>query len=202
MTKKALLHVDLQRDFFDEGALESKGSISIINKVNQLTAHAGIYDHEWITVFSGDMHPRETKHFDKWPVHCVENTRGAEFHPHIFVPDWAIGLHKGLGAEDDGYSPFDTKNVRIVLPLGRQGHYLNQKLGLFLRSLGVKEVYVDGLTLPYCPTAAAIGARGWGLKTYLIEDTTAALDPDNKETAIQELRDAGIVIITSNEILK
>ena len=84
MAKKALLVVDVQNDFCPGGSLAVTDGDQVVGPLNRLIAFAE--ENGWEIYFSRDWHPAETKHFEKWPVHCVQNTRGAEFHPDLQFP--------------------------------------------------------------------------------------------------------------------
>lgn len=51
-----------------------------------------------------DWHPPKTKHFEAhggaWPIHCVQNTKGAEFHPQLKEDPRNRVISKGLGDTD------------------------------------------------------------------------------------------------------
>ena len=84
----ALIVVDVQNDFCHGGALPVPYGDGIVSKVNRLVI---AFD---TTVFSRDWHPNNhcsfsdaPEYLDKsWPMHCVQNSPGAEFHGGLFVP--------------------------------------------------------------------------------------------------------------------
>ena len=196
--RNVLLHTDLQNDFFDDGALGAKGSLQITKNVNDLTKHATVST-DWIIVFSADKHPEETEHFNKWPKHCIENTLGSKFHHDVWVPPWAFRLHKGLGNRDDGYSPFDKNNVRIILPYIERPLYM--PLGLLLHGLEAENLYGDGLVIHWCLRAGLMDSAKEGFKTYLIKDASAALENEDPEIDFKEMRDAGIMITDTASVV-
>ncbi len=84
----ALIVVDIQNDFADPGgSLYVRGGeevVPVVNREIELAAAAGA-----TVVYTQDWHPESTPHFAKdggiWPVHCVQGTWGAEFHPELHV---------------------------------------------------------------------------------------------------------------------
>ena len=84
----ALVVVDVQNDFADPaGSLTVPGAGEVIAAVNEeieAASAAGAY-----VVYTRDWHPPRTPHFvtdgGPWPVHCVRDTWGAEFHPDLVV---------------------------------------------------------------------------------------------------------------------
>jgi len=70
---RALFIVDLQNDFLPNGALPTPKGDIIIPVLNK------IMDKFDFVLASKDWHLEKTSHFEKWPVHCVQNSYGAEF---------------------------------------------------------------------------------------------------------------------------
>ena len=95
---KALLIVDVQNDFCPGGALGAPGNDEVVPVINK------IQDKFDVVVASKDWHPENSIHFEKWPVHCVANTKGAEFHPDLKTGKIDTIFLKGTGNKDDGYS--------------------------------------------------------------------------------------------------
>ncbi len=109
----ALLVIDLQNDFCPGGALGIAGGDEIVPVVNAL---ARAFPHVLLTQ---DWHPpahisfasahRGAKPYQTiaapygpqtlWPDHCVQNTRGAEFHPALDIPHAELILRKGFRAQ-------------------------------------------------------------------------------------------------------
>jgi len=106
--EKALLIIDVQNDFCPGGALavpEGDKIVPVLNRYIELFLSKGL------PIFaSRDWHPEKTKHFKDfgglWPKHCIQKTRGAEFHPGLKLPDKIIILSKGMDPEKDSYSVF------------------------------------------------------------------------------------------------
>ncbi|MFY9597657.1 MAG: isochorismatase family protein, partial [Dysgonamonadaceae bacterium] len=134
-----------------------------------------------------DWHPVDSVHFEKWPVHCVQNTYGADFHPDLQTDKIDRVLLKGTQNKDDGYSAFEATNV---------------SLADFLREEGVTDLYVCGLATDYCVKATALDACKLGFRTYVITDAVAAvnLNPGDDKKALEEISSQGCVLVNSNEI--
>src|SRR5690606_41612447 len=101
---KALIIVDLQNDFCPGGALAAPKGDQIVPTINKLM---GKFD---LVVASKDWHPEDSVHFEKWPVHCVRQTPGAEFHPKLQTSKLDMVILKGTNDKDDGYSAFEATN--------------------------------------------------------------------------------------------
>jgi nicotinamidase/pyrazinamidase len=187
----ALIVVDVQNDFASpSGSLSVPGGESVIPFINdQVRAAADAGAH---IVYTQDWHPASTPHFEKdggiWPVHCVGDTPGAEFHPDLDVVDGTIRIKKGVGGED-GYSAFNIRDpesgVESATGLADQ-----------LRELDVHKVVVLGLALDYCVKETALDAVAEGFETVVLADGTSAvnLSPGDGSRAVARLAAAGALV--------
>jgi nicotinamidase/pyrazinamidase len=173
--------VDVQNDFCPGGALAVKDGDKVVPVIN------GIIDKFDLVLASKDWHPVDSVHFEKWPVHCVQNTYGADFHPDLQTDKIDRVLLKGTQNKDDGYSAFEATNV---------------SLADFLREEGVTDLYVCGLATDYCVKATALDACKLGFRTYVITDAVAAvnLNPGDDKKALEEISSQGCILVNSNEI--
>lgn len=178
---KALLVVDVQNDFCPGGSLAVPEGDKVVPVINLL------FEKFTLAVASKDWHPHETVHFQKWPVHCVHNTRGAEFHPDLNSVKIRQVFLKGTGNKDDGYSAFEATNL---------------DLAKYLKGKGVTELYVTGLATDYCVRASAIDASRSGFKTFVVEDAVAAVNihPGDDVQAFDDMKKAGVTIVASKDI--
>ncbi|ETN94142.1 nicotinamidase/pyrazinamidase [Zhouia amylolytica] len=178
---KALLIVDVQNDFCTGGVLEAKGGEEITDVINNI-AHR--FD---LVIASKDWHPDQTDHFLKWPKHCVQFSKGAEFHPSLNTNNIQQVFLKGTGILDDGYSAFDASNV---------------DLAAYLRKQGVDELYVVGLATDYCVKSTALDAVDNGFKTFVLTDAVKAVNvnPDDGEIALKAMANAGCILLDSSVI--
>jgi nicotinamidase/pyrazinamidase len=179
---KALLIVDVQNDFCPGGALGIEEGDKIIPVINQII---NLFD---IVVASKDWHPDNTVHFNKWPVHCVKNTKGAEFHPDLKTRNIDQIFYKGTGNVDDGYSAFEATNI---------------SLEEYLKAKGVDTFYIAGLATDYCVKETAIEALKKGFHIYVITDAIEAVNvkPGDSNKALEEMKKAGCNLVTSKFIL-
>ena len=112
---KGLLVVDVQNDFCPGGSLAVPEGDKVVPIINRLM------DKFAVVVASKDWHPKQTVHFQKWPVHCVHNSRGADFHPGIQTTKIEQVFLKGAGNKDDGYSAFEATNLDLKDYLKKKG---------------------------------------------------------------------------------
>lgn len=182
--KKALLIVDVQNDFCPGGALAVAEGDQVVAPLNQ---HINDFLKRGEPVFkSRDWHPRQTKHFAEyggtWPVHCVQETKGAEFHPDLVDDIHIRTVSKGMG-DEDSYSAFDGTD-----------------LALQLRRLGVDEVWVGGLATDYCVKNTVLDAlkEGFDVKALKYAMRAVEVNPGDGERAIEEMRAAGAEIVETS----
>jgi nicotinamidase/pyrazinamidase len=178
---RALLVVDVQNDFCPGGSLATPKGHAVVPVINKLI------DEFDFVVASKDWHPNETVHFEKWPKHCVQGTKGAEFHPELHEQRFHKVFIKGTENVDDGYSSFEAKN---------------ENLEAFLKSHEVETVYVAGLTIEYCVKTTALDSIKYGFETFVIKDAVEGIyqHEGDVEAAFEEMKNAGVKMITSAEV--
>jgi nicotinamidase/pyrazinamidase len=196
MPNEALIVVDLQNDFCEGGALPVPGGNAIVRRVNQLIAN---HDH---VVLTQDWHPEGHASFAAshdgaepfsthpffygpqtlWPTHCVQGTRGAEFHPDLDSTRAEMIVRKGFHRGIDSYSAF-RENDRMT----RTG------LDGYLKARGIMKIELCGLALDFCVAWSALDARQAGFDVSVAVDATAAIDLDgSRKKMMAEMRQAGI----------
>ena len=177
----ALLIVDFQNDFTPGGALAVAGGDEIAAPLDRLL------DRFDLVVATRDWHPPDHSSFAHvWPVHCVQGTPGAELHPSLDRAKVDIVVDKGQDAGSEGYSAFQ-----------------DTKLAELLRSRGVDRLYVAGLATDYCVKHSVLDALGEGFDVVVLEDAIRGVDvqPGDSERAVEEMREAGAVVGSSDEVL-
>ena len=185
-SKSALLIVDMQRDFCEDGSLPVRGCSSLIPLINSLIklfkAGGGK------VVASRDWHPSDHISFSTrggpWPPHCIKNTSGAEFHPGLKLPKDAAVISKATEPDKEAYSAFD----------GTELHYL-------LSKWGIKKVFIAGVATDYCVKSSALDALTLGYELYLIKDAVASVTVEGDKKAIKEVLRKGGVITYSSEVV-
>lgn len=190
--KKALLVVDVQNDFCPGGALAVPEGDKIVPTINK---YIRIFAKNKLPIFaSRDWHPVKTKHFKDfggvWPAHCIQNTKGAAFHPKMRLPKETILLYKGMGPNKDSYSSFQAEDQR--------GMGFSSILKLF----GIKELYIAGLATDYCVKFSTHDALKQGFKVKLLMDAVKGvnLKPQDSENAIKEMVKKGAKKITLKDL--
>ncbi len=179
----ALIVVDPQNDFCPGGSLAVPEGDTIFPAVNRAMPR---FRHVLATQ---DWHPPEHRYFQEyggpWPYHCLQGTRGAEFHPGLDASGIQEVVQKGTDPNLDGYSGF-------------AGTDLAQRL----RARDVRRVFVAGLATDYCVKATAIEAISNGFETYVLTDAIRPVEvqPGDGERALQAMVDAGVKPITTEAL--
>lgn len=181
--KDALVIVDVQNDFCPGGSLavtDGEKVVPVLNRYIQRFKAANLP-----ILATRDWHPEKTSHFKAyggvWPAHCVQGTRGAEFHPDLRLPSDAVVVAKGMGADEDSYSGFQGRDDRGI------------KLADVLRGLGVERIFVGGLATDYCVKCTVLDGLKEGFKVVLLEDAIRGVDLKSGDSAraIAEMVQAG-----------
>jgi nicotinamidase/pyrazinamidase len=184
--RTALLVVDVQNDFADPaGSLWVRGGEEVVDAVNHEIARAVAAGSP--VLYTQDWHPPVTPHFEKdggiWPVHCVQDTWGAELHPGLTVVGEVV--RKGTGGED-GYSGFSVRH-----PVS--GETSPTPLYERLHERGVERLVVAGLATDYCVVETVTDARMLGFPVRVLVSCIRAVDlePGDGDRAVTRMRDAG-----------
>jgi len=179
--KKALIVVDVQNDFCPGGSLAVANGDEVIAPLNKLIKE--FLDRGDPVFKTRDWHPAKAKHFaiygGVWPVHCVQNTPGAEFCAGLSDDPRITIISKGIDESADGYSGFDGTNLAQIL-----------------REQGVEEVWVGGLATDYCVKHTVLDARKEGFEVKALAEAMRAvnINPGDGAQAIVEMRAAGAEI--------
>lgn len=175
----ALLIIDVQNDFCPGGALPIADGHAVVPVLNAWIAAAQGKD---VPIYaSRDWHPAGHMSFSEsggeWPVHCLQDSDGAAFHPDLALPGSTIVVTKGVRFDKDQYSAF-------------------QETGLAgeLRRRGTRRVWVGGLALDVCVKATALGSVEAGFETHLIPGASRPVTPEGGEAAVIEMTAAGVVV--------
>jgi nicotinamidase/pyrazinamidase len=199
-----LIVIDVQNDFCPGGALAVPHGDEVIAPIHRVAPR---FEH---IVLTQDWHPANhssfaashpaKKPYDSiqlaygaqtlWPPHCVQDTRGADFHPALQLTRAELILRKGFRPHIDSYSAF-YENDRST-PTGLAG---------YLRERGLARVFLAGLAYDYCVGYSAIDARLLGLAAFVLRDACRAIDLHGSVAAIDaEFAKTGVTVINSAEL--
>ncbi|TXE05821.1 bifunctional nicotinamidase/pyrazinamidase [Gelidibacter salicanalis] len=200
---KTLLIIDVQNDFMPSGSLPVPDGDKIVPIINAMQPK---FD---LVVASQDWHPQDhisfaSNHqgkaiFDEielhgkpqtlWPDHCVQGTKGADFHPDLHTTQWEAIFRKGTDREIDSYSGFYDN-----------GHLKSTGLAGYLREKGVSQLYLCGLAADICVYFSTHDAFKEGFACFFVEDASQPLDVEGFITLKKKMDYLGIQIISSADI--
>ncbi|MGX6592346.1 bifunctional nicotinamidase/pyrazinamidase [Cetobacterium ceti] len=203
---KGLLIVDMQNDFCTGGALEVKESEYVIEPINKLIEKFN-KNGDFI-IGTLDWHPKEHKSFGEnsngeigkigelngipqiwWPVHCVENTFGAQIHKDILP--FENKIYKGTSIEIDSYSGFFDN-----------GRLKSTNLHKILCENNVDTLYIVGLATDYCVKFTVLDAIDLGYKVYVVKEGCRGVNINENDSilALENMEKMGAHIISIKDI--
>jgi nicotinamidase/pyrazinamidase len=198
-----LLVTDVQRDFCSGGALAVPDGDAVVAPINALMER---FPH---TAATQDWHPAghlsfASSHVGRrpfetievaygrqvlWPDHCVQGTAGAGFHPDLHRETFELILRKGYHRSVDSYSAF-VENDRVT-STGFAG---------YLQERGFRRLFFAGLALDYCVRFSAEDALRFEFEAVVVADACRAIDASRADAVLDELRHAGIQVVSSGDI--
>lgn len=206
--KTALLLIDLQNDFCPGGALavpQGDAAIAVANRAIATALAAGV-----TIVASQDWHPANHLSFAAnhpqatigecgeldglpqiwWPVHCVQGTSGADFHPALNTSAFARVVQKGTQTPIDSYSAFFDN-----------GHRAQTELDGWLRQQGIAHLTIMGLATDYCVKFTVLDALALGYEVAVLAEGCRGvnLHPDDSQRALEEMVSKGARLITLDD---
>jgi len=196
----ALIVVDIQNDFIPNGALAVNEGDKIIKGINKLMKV--FHTKGSRIILTQDWHPPNhfsfasqhngKKPFDPiegvlgigpvlWPDHCIQGTKGAEFHSDLDVTKAHLIIRKGIHLKIDSYSTF-TENDRQT----------ETGLAGYLISSGLKRVFICGLALDYCVFWSATDSINKGFETFVLPELCKGIEKSTTEKAEMEMIEIGV----------
>jgi nicotinamidase/pyrazinamidase len=201
----ALIVIDVQNCFLPGGSLPVAGGDQIIPLINKISAK---FDN---VVLTQDWHPADHVSFAEqhsgkkafesvqlaygqqtlWPSHCVQGSEDASIANGLKIPHAQLILRKGFNRHIDSYSAFLEANQQT-----------NTGLDGYLKSRGIKNLYLCGLATDFCVAWSAMDAIKLGFNTAVIEDASRAIDLNGSLVAAwRSMQAAGVKRLMSNTLL-
>ena len=194
----ALIIIDMQNDFCTGGALAVKDGEKIIECINDAQK-----EFETI-ILTQDWHPEEHSSFASnhgakpytniemeygpqilWPYHCIQGSRGANFHKNLNTNKSDLILRKGSNPKIDSYSAFFENDKKTTT--GLEGYLLKKD---------IKQLYLCGLAFDYCVFYSALDGVNLGFEVFVFQDLTKAINLNNsEEIAKKSMIKKGITLI-------
>lgn len=190
--RRALVVVDVQNDFCEGGALAVTGGAAVAHGVAQLIATAS--DRYAEIVATTDWHVDPGSHWssepdfvDSWPVHCRADSEGARLRVELDPVAGSIAATFRKGEYEAAYSGFEGTD--------RCGTGLTD----WLREHRVTAVDVVGIATDHCVRATVLDAVRDGFDTRVLLGLTAGVAPESTRAAVNAMRAAGALVVTTAE---
>ncbi|MBB04394.1 MAG: nicotinamidase/pyrazinamidase [Pseudooceanicola sp.] len=195
---RALLVIDVQKDFCPGGALAVEEGDVIVPGINALMTDFPA------VLLTQDWHPAghssfATSHEGKspfdlidmsygpqvlWPDHCIQGSLGAQFHPDLTVDRADLILRKGYNPDIDSYSAFFENDH--TTPTGLEG---------YLRTRGIDDLTLVGLATDFCVNFSAVDAAKLGFKVTVRSDLCRGIDlGGSMQAALESMAEAQVTI--------
>jgi nicotinamidase/pyrazinamidase len=199
VAEDCLIVIDVQIDFCPGGALAVEDGDAVVGPINRMIAEAGH------VVLTQDWHPARHSSFASehpgknpfemieadygpqvlWPDHCIQGSKGADFHPGL---DWTkaeLLVRKGYRRAIDSYSAFFENDHKT--PTG---------LGGCLRERGLTRLTIAGLATDFCVAYSALDAAGLGFEVSVVLDACRAIDLNGSLAAMTgKMQQAGVRLV-------
>lgn len=202
----ALLIIDVQNDFCEGGALEVPRANDVVPVINSLIPKFQniIQTQDWhpeghhsFASSHDGKNPYDTIEMDYgtqvlWPDHCVQGTKGADFHPDLITDRSQVMIRKGFRRKIDSYSAFYENDQKT-------------KTGLtgYLRDRGITHLYAVGLATDFCVKWSVLDGLKEGLNVSVIEDAVRGIDIDGSvNKAWNEMKKAGADVVYSGNLIR
>ena len=201
-----LIIVDFQNDFCLGGSIPFCEPALYVSKINKLINY--FTAHHCSVLASQDWHPLnhisfldnqdlykdliEKENIKLFPVHCVQNTKGAEIYEGIEKDMINEFFHKGMNPLMEQFSAFNALAI----------NHNNLTLHEYIFNKQIKDIYLCGLALDYSVIKTALDFNTAGFKTFIIWDSTVPLEDKNIKQIQEMCKNLGISFITTEEIFK
>ena len=198
--------VDVQNDFCPGGALAVTNGDQVVEPLNTMIRYTKTQN--GLVIATRDWHPEKTPHFADyggvWPVHCVQNTPGAELRHDLAIDNETIVINKGMGLTD-GFSGFEgvSNDEQTLETLIQPRTPLERVI-----------VAMGGLATDYCVLKTVIDATRQAervraaqqgvIDVYALTDAMRAvnINPEDEANALAQMREAGATLITTREFME
>lgn len=195
----ALIVIDVQNDFCPNGQLAVADGDAVVAPINSLISAADV------VVLTQDWHPADHLSFASnhkdcepfslidmpygpqvlWPEHCVQGSKGANFHADLKSDRADIVIRKGFNAAIDSYSAFYENDK-------------STKTGLagYLRDREISDLTFAGLATDFCVAWSALDAIKEGFSASVVLRACRAIDLDGSlDNALKNLKSAGVNLV-------
>jgi nicotinamidase/pyrazinamidase len=193
--KTVFVDIDTQFDFMNpRGKLYVPNAEDIISNIKKLFDYA---KEQQIKILSStDAHKIDDPEFKRFPSHCVKGTPGSQkieastCNDNLIIQNVEQEItesmmgHEQIIVESQTFDIFESINTDGIV-----------------NKLDACNYVVFGVATDYCVKAAVLGLLKRGYNVSLVTDATKAITKEGEEKSLNEMKDAGAVFITTNEVV-
>jgi nicotinamidase/pyrazinamidase len=162
------------------GTQDGKDLIPIINTYIKHFSRRG-----WPILATRDWHPPNhcsfTEQNGPYPTHCVQGSRGAQFHSDLVMPPGMMVISKGTAPRKDARSGFEGSSLADRL-----------------EDLNVKTIFVLGPATQDCLKQTIVDACQLGLTVVVLADAIGRMGSEGE--TLQEIFAAGAHQATTSDM--
>ncbi|MDR4496831.1 MAG: cysteine hydrolase [Candidatus Scalindua sp.] len=178
-----------------QGNLYVSHAEEIIDNLKKLFEYAK--KHEIRILSSIDAHTIEDKEFQTFPAHCVKDTRGYLKIDVTRCKDAIVIENKRHVITD-----FILEKQQIIIEKQSFDIFDNINTDTIVSRLNAKSYVVFGVATEYCVKVAALGLKERRHRVFIVSDAIKAITPDGEKAALKQMKDAGIILLTTDEVIK
>ena len=161
---KALLVIDMLKDFIEEGGALETGEVGrkivpfVKSKIDEYREKG------YPIIYICDNHEIDDKEFDMFPPHCVKGSSGSDI------------------MED-----LDVEETDKIIYKRRYSAFFGTDLDLYLREKGIREISLVGVCTNICVLYTSADARNIDYDVNVYKDGVASFDSEAHNFALKEI---------------
>jgi nicotinamidase/pyrazinamidase len=194
------VEVDVQVDFVDpKGALYVAGSDRILPNIRHLLELAGA--HRVTTISPTCAHLENDPEFTQFAPHCIEGSAGArrQFDSLPNLPRRVWEAEAQVPAEEVRIVP----GMHYVVKKRTFPMFANPWMAALRRADVLRDLdaVVFGVATDVCVRVDVLDLCRAGVRVRLVEDGIAGIDPRDSVHALEEMRSAGVQMVSAQSVL-
>lgn len=193
--KTVFVDIDTQFDFMNpNGALYVPDAEDITDNIRKLFVYAK--EHKIKILSSTDAHKADDPEFKLFPPHCVKDTPGNQKIEASTCKDNII-----IENVEQDITESTLNHEQIIVESQTFDIFESINTGEIAKKLDAHNYVVFGVATDYCVKAAVLGFLRRDYNVSLVTDAAKAITKEGEEKALREMKDAGAVFTTTEDII-
>ncbi len=192
--------IDTQFDFLSpEGRLYVPHSEEILPKIKRLLKFAeekGI-----LVISSADSHKKNDPEFEKFPAHCLKNSRGSKKLKETLLKKY-ISLSLGRKYSWEYLEQIKGSYAQIIIEKNALNLFTVPAARELLDIIFPCRVYVFGVATEYCVKEAVLTLAGEVDEVFVVEDAVKEVNIKEKDKTFLQFRKNNVKFIDTESVLK